>query len=105
MWKRQAKTYILRSMLGPDALRQGCLPIREGGEWPHKKRKYQESGLCVMTSPRSGQNGGIATREDLTALVQRLPDRPMTTTRLVTELKEIAELAKEPQLKEIYGAS
>lgn len=44
-------------------------------------------------------------REELTALLQRLPDRPMTTTRLVTELTEFAELAKESQLKEIYGAS
>lgn len=50
-----------------------------------------------------GRVAETPTKEELTALLQRLRDRPMAAG-LVTKLKDIKELAQESPLKEIRGA-
>lgn len=50
-----------------------------------------------------GRVAATPTKEEPTALLQRLPDRPMTAG-LVTKLKNIEELVQESPPKEIRGA-
>lgn len=78
-----------------------------GGGWPHNQPKKQYQGNVLLrgvVSPNSGQSGGnVSRRGVLTAPFRRLPGLPMTAG-LVAELKKIAQLAKEPQPKEVlYG--
>lgn len=71
-----------------------------GGAWPQKKRRCQGSGLRGMTNPSYGQVVVALAGEDMSALLWRLPERPVTAG-LVTELNLFVELAKESQRKEI----
>lgn len=89
----QQQTSKRQSLLGSQALTAESGPpyYHPRGEvaWPHnKQRRHQRNGLLrEMPSPSSGQSGDSdIAREDLTAILRKLPYRPMPAG-LVAELK------------------
>lgn len=70
-----------------------------GGRLPHEKRRCQEDSLraCVV----SGRVVAASASKESSVFIQKLPDRPMPAG-LAMELNKFVELAKEPQLEELW---
>lgn len=98
------------SLLGSGALSQARLPpVKERVGHTGSVKTRRESGLLYVGCQALllivlGRVVATSATEELTSLLEILSNRVMTA-RLVAGLKNIAELAKEFQLSNTYGAS
>lgn len=89
-----------KMMLGPEMLSQARLPIHGGRGCGLTSSEYaiilgERPAVCDMPNPSSRHICGSVSK--LAALLHGLPDPPMTA-RLVTELKQVVELAEQSQV-------
>ena len=95
----QNQTYLRHN-----ALRQAHLPIREGGLGLTSSSSIKGAAYIGCHALVRGRVVTASAREDLPSLLERLPERPMSSA-LIEELKIVATEAKISQIEDAVGSS
>ena len=93
-----------QTYLGTDALRQAHLPIREGGLGLTSSSSIKGAAYIGCHALVPGRVVAASARGNLPSLLERLPERPMTSA-LIEELKIVATEAKRSQIEDAVGSS
>ena len=95
---------VYRTYLGHDALQQAHLPILEGGLGLTSSSSIKGTAYIGSHALVLGRVVAASARGNLPSLLERLPERPMTSA-LLKELKIVATEAKRSQIEDAMGSS
>ena len=93
-----------QTYLGHDVLRQAHLPIREGGLGLASSSSIKGAAYIDCHALALARVVAASARGNLPSLLERLPERPMTSA-LIEELKTVPTEAKGSQLENAVGSS
>ena len=93
-----------QTYLGHDALRQAHPPIREGGLGLTSSSSIEGAAYIGCHALVLGRVVVASARENLSSLLERLPERPMASP-LIEKLKAVAIEAKRSQIEDAVGNS
>ena len=93
-----------QTYLGPDALRQAHLPIREGALGLTSSISIKGAAYIGCHALVLGRVVAASARGNLPSLLERLPKRPMASA-LIEELKMVVTEAKRTQIEDAVGSS
>ena len=91
-----------QTYLGHEALRQAHLPIRKGSLGLTSSSSVKGAAYIGCHALVLGRVVAASTRGNIISLVERRPERPMTSA-LIHELKTVATEAKKTQIEDAMG--